>query len=344
MTTVNREEFLHLLESVQPGLSGREIIEQSSCFVFKDGKVLTYNDEVACSQKSMLNITGAVQSAPLLAILRKLVEDEIDVDVVEGELVIQGKRRRAGIRCEETVLLPVENVETPSKWVTLHEEFLESVNMVQHCAGHDESEFALTCVHLMPNCIEASDNFQITRVKIETGVKESTLVRRDSIKHIVSMGMVELSETASWLHFRNPNGLILSCRRYVETYPDLKAMLVFDASPFTLPKGLSEAAEKAAIFSADSSEDNQVKVDLLPGKLRLRGEGTSGWFEERRKVDYEGKPISFLVSPTLLVDLVAKHNAVEISATRLRVNGGRWKYAASLNMPDEKGLDKEISE
>lgn len=333
--SVRREDLLHQLESVQPGLSSREIIEQSSCFVFRDGRVMTYNDEVACAGDCVLKLTCAVQSAPLLALLRKLLEEDIEIeeDMERGELVIIGERRRAGITREAKILLPVDKVEKPGKWSALPEEFMEGVNMVQHCASHDESQFALTCVHLHPKWIEACDNFQATRIKMDVGVKASTLVRRDSIKHIVTMGITEFSESESWIHFRNPAGLVLSCRRYMETYPDLKELLTFDGTPITLPKGLGEAADKAAIFSAESTEDNQVSVDLLPGKLRLRGVGTSGWFEERRKVDYDGKPLSFLISPSLLIDLVSKHNEAEITDGRLRVNGGKWRYVTCLSAP-----------
>ena len=75
---INREELLKQLESVLPGLSTREIIEQSSCFIFKDETVNTYNDEIACSQKSVLKIEGAVQALPFISLLRKLKEEELE--------------------------------------------------------------------------------------------------------------------------------------------------------------------------------------------------------------------------------------------------------------------------
>lgn len=342
MHKLNREEFLHQLEGVQPGLSSREIIEQSSCFVFKNGRVMTYNDEVACRQKCAAPITGAVQSGPLLSILRKLVEDEIELEETDGELVIHGKRRKCGIRREAEVLLPIDKVDKPGEWKPLHEEFLESINMVQACASHDESQFALCCVHLHPKHVEACDNYQATRVKMATGISASTLVRRDAIKHITSMGMTEFSETESWLHFRNPAGMVLSCRRYIEEYPDLKEFLEFDGSAIVLPKGLGEAAEKASIFSAESSDDNQVTVDLMPGKLRIRGTGSQGWYEERRKVDYDGTDLSFLIAPSLLIDLVAKHNEAVITTGKLRVDGGgKWRYVACLSLPADKNVEVE---
>ena len=61
---INREELLNQLESVLPGLSTREIIEQSSCFVFMNKEVITYNDEISCSHKSRLDIEGAIVATP----------------------------------------------------------------------------------------------------------------------------------------------------------------------------------------------------------------------------------------------------------------------------------------
>jgi hypothetical protein len=75
------------------------------------------------------------------------------------------------------------------------------------------------CINLTPRFVEAWDNFQIARYKIKTGLTEPVLVRQSSIKHVVSLGMTETAETQGWLHFKNPNGLVLSCRRYVDQFP-----------------------------------------------------------------------------------------------------------------------------
>ena len=91
MLKINREELLQQLESVVPGLSVKEIIEQSKCFVFKDKKVMTYNDEVACTQDSCLDIEGAVEAMPLISLLRKLKEEEIDLHYVYGTTSGKGK-------------------------------------------------------------------------------------------------------------------------------------------------------------------------------------------------------------------------------------------------------------
>jgi hypothetical protein len=247
---VNREKLLTQLESVQPGLSPREIIQQSSCFVFKKGKVFTFNDEVACSHKCVLEIKGAVQAAPLLGILKKMEQELVDIEIGEdSKLVIKGKgNEKVGIVMDRKVVLPISLLETPDKWQKLHKEFAEAVSLVQKCASRDESDQAKTCVHIHQEWIEACDDYQMARFKLKTRFEKPTLVRRDSLKHMTEFGMVEFSETDTWIHFRNPIGLILSCRKYAVDYLDLSSVFSITGTPATLPKGLGKAAEKAGVF------------------------------------------------------------------------------------------------
>ncbi len=329
---VNREKLLNCLEAVQPGLSTREIVEQSSCFIFEDGRVMSYNDEIACSIETGIKLEGAIQAVPLMGILRKLQEETLKLTAGKDQLLIEGKRKKAGIRMEVEILLPIDKVERPKKWRKLPDDFCDAIKIVEQCAGTDESNFFLTCVHIHPKFVEACDNHQVSRYKVKTGVKKETLVRRDSIKHVVSFDMTEFSETESWMHFRNPAGLVLSCRRYAEEYSDVSKFLKVKGEPITLPKGLADAADKAEVFSSENTEveDNQVLVDLRPGKLRITGRGVSGWYTENRKLKYNGPALSFQIAPKLLIELTQRHNECEISSTALKVDGGKFVYVTCL--------------
>jgi len=342
MPTINREELLHQLESVQPGLSPREVIEQSSCFVFHEGRIMTYNEEICCSQKTSLELTGAVKAAPLLALLQKLKEEEIELIQEEGEIIIKGKSRKAGIRREKEVLLPVKDVERPSDWKDLHEDWPDAIKLVHTCAcrqANDQQGFALTCVNLTADFIEACDNFQVTRFKFKTGITQPALIKAESLKHLPPLGMTKFCETKTWVHFKNPAGLVFSCRKYIENFPDMTALLGVKGHPITIPPGLGEAAEKAAIFSAESSDDNKVLVQLRPEKLRIRGMGASGWFQEVKAIVYEGPELEFLIAPDLLVEITSRKKEALISDGRLKVNGGKWEYCTALSAVAEG--DKE---
>lgn len=337
MIRVNRVELLQRLEAVQPGLSPRQILEQSDCFVFKDGRVVTFNDEVSCSTKSPFpkDFTGAVAAAPLLAILGKLPEETIKVEVKDGKLKVTGKNRVAAVNMDAEILLPVGTVDPPTEWHNLHEDFEDAVKIVQECAGKDESEFWATCIHVHPKYLEACDNYQAVRFKLKMGISNPTLVKRDSLKYLPDLGMTEYSEAEKWIHFRNPAGLVVSCRHYVEDYKDLSPMLTVEGTATQLPKNIGEACDKAEVFTAEE-EENMVRITLTKGMMRVNGEGAKGWYKERKKVAYDGEQMEFLISPTLLTQLAQRHNEVVVAPDRIMVNGGKFIYSTSLNLPHER--------
>lgn len=337
---VNREELLAKLQSVQPGLSQHEIIEQSSCLVFHDNEVMTFNDEVACRAAIKLPLEGAVQAKPLLDLLVKMSNDEINLKMTEEELIVKGGTESAGIRAEKEIMLAVDSIEKPEKWNPLHENFNDAIDIVSACAGRDESKFNTTCVHLHPKWIEACDNYQATRYHMETGMDEPILVRRESIKHASALGMTEFSVTTNWIHFRSASGLIMSCRRFSNDYPELTKVLAFEGEKATLPKDISEAIEKAEIFSANNTDNDQVLVILQAGKMWIEGTGAWGWYKKRWEMpSYTGKPIKFLIAPKLLSEISKRHNDCFISPNRLKVDGGHWTYITCLGQVSKHEKD-----
>jgi hypothetical protein len=123
MARVNREELLALLESVQPGLSTKSGLDQSTCFAFSKGRILTFNGEIACEAKSSLNgVEGAVQAGPLLSVLRKMPEEEVEVAPSKSKpeddshLIVQGKGRKLGVRMDSEILMPLDQLEPPGTY------------------------------------------------------------------------------------------------------------------------------------------------------------------------------------------------------------------------------------
>src|SRR6516164_1593194 len=180
---INRQEFLDSLEMVKAGLAPREMVEQSSCFVFKDGNVVTFNDEVACRKPIGINVTGAVQAQALLDILSKMEDDMLEVtENDQKQLEFQGKRKSFAVTKDAEIFLPIDRVETPKKWHKLPKEFIEAVGLVQHCVSTDESRFLLTCIHLARNFVESCDNHQLIRVTLDNDqFEEPALVRGASL-------------------------------------------------------------------------------------------------------------------------------------------------------------------
>ena len=340
---VNREALLHRLESVHPGLDKKETVQQSDCFVFQKGEVMTFNDEIACRGPSDLDesFTGAIPAEKLLEVLRKRKEEELEVEITEGHLLLSSKGRRSKVRLTEDIVLDIHTIEHADHWQPLHEHFGEAIGLVQHCASTSKDQFAVSCVHLTPDYVEACSSFQLCRWQQETGLTQEALVRRSAIKHITTLGMTEVAEGNAWIHFRNASGLLLSCRRYLEEYPALDRILEVKGRTTPLPKGIAEAAALASIFSSEDKDDNYLDIWLRPGKLRIRGYGITGEHEEIKKINYKGERLHFRIAPDVLIGIIKRYSECILTPERLAVMNGPCRYVACLMKP-AKDLDEPV--
>ena len=326
---IKRTHLLNCLESLRPGLAPRENVEQSTCFAFLNGRIWTYNLEIAASVQSPLKIEGAVPADEVLALLQKLKEDEIEVTVEGQELHIKGKGRRSKLPFDLDVQLPINSLEAPTTWVVLPEEFIPALDTVRHSISQDQSQFVVTCVHITPSGVEGASNFQLTRYPLETGLQEC-LVRGDSVKHIIGLDVTEASEGEHWLHFRNSTGLVLSCRRYVEKFPNISPLFEVDGAPMVLPDGMAEAIDRAEIFSSKNVEANQIIVSVKRGKMLIEGRGVRGGYEELNDVKYDGESFKFAASPGLLREITKRVKNCVISKERLKAETDDFTYVSCL--------------
>jgi hypothetical protein len=157
------------------------------------------------------------------------------------------------------------------------------------------------------------------------------------------MEMKQFSETKQWLHFRNDTGLVMSCRRYSDSYPVLDELAKVSGNKIQLPKGLADVADRAEIFSMENNENN-VQVDLKPGWVSVKGEGNHGWHRGRKKIKYSGQTLSFMVHPKMLAQLVKQHSECELCTKNqmaLKAELGDLVFVTSLANPEEKKAKKK---
>jgi hypothetical protein len=334
---IAREELLEQLESCEAGLAKKEVLEQTGSFVFRDGFIYTFNDERACRRKTQIDFNGAVQAETLLNVLRKMKETELSLDVKDSTLYVKGKSKRSTIKMNHQILIPIDSIERPTKrdWNDLDPAFTEAIGLVDPCASDTVSDTVFSSIHITPDFVEACDGKQAARYTMTTGVSESCLVRKGYLKQVLAHGMTKIAETRAWLHFKNPNGLVISCRRFVEKYSD-KVDALFEPDEgvnIVLPKGIIESIDLADVFSSNTTEtDNEIRVSLEEGKLTLRGSGSMGEYREDMKIAYDDSPVAFAITPSILQDVVKRHNECMICERSLRVETANFIYITSIKV------------
>lgn len=317
---INRKSLLRCLEAVSPGLASREgVLEQGQCFIFQSGRLTTFNGEVACSIVSPLDLEGAVPAEPMLKLLRKIPEEELAVRIDSGQLQIKGRDKWTAIRMESEVRLSLEDMEKPgADWKSLPKGFVGSLGIAVSCVSSDASLPVITCVHLTPDHLESCDNRQLIRCPLETGIAEC-LVRGSALKSVITMGVEEVNQTDNCLHFRNGNGLVLSCRRYEQNFPSLDGSLQCDGPAVKLPEGLEQVVSRLEVFSSEAQGESLVLVTLTPGEIQLKGSGPSGWHRERYAVEYDGPEKRFVMNSRILLEAVKRSRDCVVGEDRVKV-------------------------
>lgn len=332
---IEKDKFLQILHSVQAGIVNAEV-EQGKCFAFKDNRVMTFSGEVLCRRKCPLELTGAVEAKPLLSILGLLSDEQVDVSVLDNHLIIKG-RGSTKIRMEAEVNLPVEVVDYPKEWQDLPEDFSNAISIVSQCASNSKNpdERMITCVHLHPEWMEASDRYQLCRYPLKMDLRKSILVKKDALKSLVNLGMESFGETENWIHFKNSSGLRVSCRRYLMEFPDLSEHLSnAEGDTITFPKGLTEVIPKAEVF-ASSKDSSLISLKIEPGKVIIKGEGVYGSHRETRKIHYNGPELMFWISSKILADLAKKFSEAVLVKNKLLVDAGNYKFLVYLRKSKE---------
>jgi len=327
---VLREQLLSALQSAAYGLAKKEIIEQSKHFVFTKKKVITYNDEVFCAVDSPVDVEGAVPSDILIGLLKKLSVQEVDVSVEKGCFCVKaGKKRKAEIKMDSEIKLPIDAMEFPTKWKKLPEDFEQAVRVVLPCAGFDSSKFLLTCVNIAPEWIEASDNYQVCRYTINTGVKAPTVIRRSSLQSIIGMKVKEFGETDNWFHFRGTDMPDIACRRYTDKYAsDVVARVLARETikRIQIPKDLSKSLDKCRLFGSGDIGGCRVDVRFEEGTMFVRGKGPLGKYEEKLDSEYKDAPIGFSIDPDLLSEISRRKGKCFLAQGMLKVEAQKFTY------------------
>lgn len=334
---VRRSKLIKALQLVESGLSrNKETVVQASCYVFKDGRIMTFNDEVYCSIPFAVGFEGAVGGRAFIETLGRFKEEDITFDLKDREVVVRGSGKRAGFKLESEILLPVGEVSHPDEadWQPADAGLSAALGNVASCVGTDEEKFYRTCVNVTATYVEACDNYHMMRAPVKTALtgEGSFLVRGLSIKPLDGLVIERVACTDDWLCFRCNDELDYYCRRYIDDFPNLDLYFNKDieGSRFVPPAGFSEAIETAQIFTSEN-EIETVKVEMRDRRMRISGQGATGWYEELFTVDYRGQPMGFAAPPKLLRSFAEKHAEGVLGPTMLRVTADDFVYITSLD-------------
>lgn len=312
-------DLLHVLQNVLPGLAKKEIVEQSTCFLFQSGKVTAFNDEIYATHPlpaEISDLEGAIQGEKLYSLLSKVSSKDIEITSKKNEIRLKGKGFSSGIKRQSVERKP--EVPIPDKSQKAKEGLRQAIKTCLFSAGKDPTRPLLTCIHVAPDKVESSDLYRYTRFIIDTGLKKSVLVPAIYAKHLVSYGEIKtIAASKGWLHFTfTENDTLFSCRTYGEEYPQTDHLVSKQGDKITLPKTITTAVERASIFLDQNyvSEQN-IQLTTSRNRITVRGEDIHGWAETTSKIDFEGEDFSVAINAGMFSEII-KHTRTALVTDR----------------------------
>jgi DNA polymerase III sliding clamp (beta) subunit (PCNA family) len=330
---MKREDLLHALEIVRPGLASKEMIAQSTSFAFIDDRVVTYNDEISISHPVAglgTKMRGAVRAEELYQLLSRIKKDDIVLEQGDKEVTLKAGKAKAGIVMEARIKLPLDDISKPDKWKPLPADFVTGVEFAVPSCAKDTSRPVLMCVNVRKDgFVEATDNFRITRHKIGE-MPVTFLLPAGTARELVRYPITKVASGKGWVHFKTDTDTIFSCRIYQGEFPDISSILKVVGTEVELPVTMTDVLDRAAVFAQQETKDENVTIVLDEGKMTIKGKNPFGWFEEAINMPYEGDGFEFAINPAFLKTIAGQIRKCVVGKRCLKFTGPTWEHVVAL--------------
>lgn len=333
---INKQNLIDVLSLVKPGVASKAIVEYTDHFMFRKGRVYSYNDEVSLSHVTELNLDKdmSVEAVPFLDLLKKCKDETVDLSIQEEDdaeqILLKGKSFKAKIRMSSKIIssLPVPD----GKWKKLPKNFVEACKMSSFSASRNMTHPVLTCLNVSKDNVWACDKFRIAKASLDTAMKDNLLLPVHSMDILVGYDVKEYLANEGWVHFRTDKGLIVSMRPAEGEYPDVGKYLDVNGVSIELPKTLSEVVDRASVLARQEfKQDELVTIVIKDNELNVSSRNNLGTFSEKVRFRYKGEELRFEISPHFLLDILGKTNKVTCGETALRFEVENFVHVISLS-------------
>jgi DNA polymerase III sliding clamp (beta) subunit (PCNA family) len=345
---IYRQELLDILGKIRPGLAAKEMVEQSANFLFLNGQVCTYNDEVLMSHPGCSDLMGSVQSKELFLLLSKMSSKEIELEIetTKTEMCIKSGTIEAGIALQadisEKLKSAVKELMVDRDWKSLSKDFATVVQQVAFAAGKEVTKPLLTCVHVTSQYAETCDNYRLARIAFPKRLRiKDLLLPARAIQNIAQYEPTQFAHGDGWAHFRNADSVQFSCRTMEGQYPDLSGLLQVEGVLVEFPDGILDSLGRSGVFLDDSVMGNEAcSLQLADDVLEISARGVSGWIKEKLPVAYKGAPIEFQVLPKAFESILKRHPSAVIGSRSILFKGEGFFYCCSIVAGDSSSETK----
>lgn len=335
---IKRKKLLDALTKVNPGLARdkKELIEQTSHFIFENDKIWTYNDQLHIMHRFDSGLTGAVKATHFYKLIEKLPDEEITMTANNGKISLAvGDKIKADIKIDPEIKInpvPVPGINS-QKWEELPENFHDAIAFSAFSASRNMIRPELCCLFVSGEYVIGCDTFRGTKYKLKSKMNQEFLLPATAAVQLAKYNPYKILVDGGWLHFINKEQTTFSCRTYPdEQYPEnIWTFFEVEGEEIKLPVDFLEAIDRAQVMlTTDFDLDRIVSLTIENNEVICQGAGDYGEFYEKAKVEYDGEKIEINVHPVLLKEIL-KHLQNMVIGDRLLFVGEQFLHGICLS-------------
>jgi DNA polymerase III sliding clamp (beta) subunit (PCNA family) len=336
VTKINRQKFIDALAKVKPGLANKEIVEQSTHFIFDNDKIWSYNAQITIVQNFESGLTGAIKADNFFKLLSKISDEEISISKETGKVHLFGKKIKSTIKIDPDIKIrpiPVPDINS-EQWEELPENFNTAIAFSAFSASRNMVRPELNCLYVIEDNVIGCDTFRGTKYKLKSKMKQEFLLPAIAAVELAKYNPHKVIAKEGWLHFINKEKTTFSCLTYPdEKYPEqIWNFFKIEGEKVVLPEDFLDAISRAEVLlTVDFDLDKIVSLVIEDNQIICRSEGDYGDFEERADIEYSGEKLDIKVHPVLLREILKHLNAM-IVGERLLFKGENFDHVICLSI------------
>jgi len=341
---INKTELMQALQKVNSGLSNKELIEHTNCYYFTGNEIITFNDEIYIKYPFETDFSGMVNADKFFSLISKISPDTkglINIDIVNGELIVKSGRTKSGFSFNTEETLPLDeindSIKNISKWKKVPDNFTEGIRLASFCVSKNISAPLLSCLNIKNKSILSTDRYRAFEFKLKQTM-DSFLLNSNCVSFLSKLELSKYSTQETWSHFKTTNGLGISIRTYEnDDYPDVNSFFKHSGNIFEFPNDMDKVIDKSIVFCEGVNEtDRVINIKIDKSKLIISSQSEIGWFKEIVKCNAFANTVEFSLNPFFLKDILSKTNECEIciddDGGLIKFVSDSWKHIIALKM------------
>lgn len=335
---VDRQKLIDILSKIKPGLAKKQIIEESTHFIFTGEDVLTYNDNICIIHPFKTDFKCSVIANEFYKIITNIEIDEIELYLEENKLKIYADKTKANLITSDggKIFSMINNFklnEIMENLIPLQEDFLKGVELCMFSTSKNSSNAILTCISINKDIITSSDDLRISQYKMKNSMNCSILIPAKSIMELIKFPVIDYYISDGWIFFSTKED-ILFCSRLVsgEYYDCSKFFENIDGVEIDLPKEISKMIEISSIITeGEYDADKLINLEIKDGKIKCKGESSIGWIENEIEINSKST-IKFLINPIFLIKILEYSSKMIYKDNRILFNFDNFKHLMALKV------------